>query len=185
MATLSSGRFHSLVDRLLNQRKGIDQIIFGKPRAEFPAIRALARSATAAAAETDDAWLRRVELRHTADVLAVLERNGFLHQRGKLAAMFVDEKCGLIELRLIGFAPELETNQAVATILRFASACHASGILLATHDLSGEIARRPDHRRLTLDLCRKGEAVETFLLDHFVLTPDGWKRMFPLEHGRN
>jgi hypothetical protein len=35
-----------------------------------------------------------------------------------------------------------------------------------------------------MDLHRKGEAIDVFLLDHFVLTAEGWKRMFsPTQEG--
>jgi hypothetical protein len=34
---------------------------------------------------------------------------------------------------------------------------------------------------LVFDLHRKGEATEIFLLDHFVLTIDGWKRLFAFD----
>ena len=185
MATLSSGRFYTLVDRLFSQRKHADHIIFDILRVEFSAIRALAQRPAVGAAEVDDAWLRRVELRRTEDVVAMLERRGFLREDGKLAAVFLDEKCGFIEFHIIGRAAELMPNLAIATILRLASACHASAILLATHDLAGETELNPDHRKLSLDLRRKGEAVDTFLLDHFVLTPSGWKRMFGLKRGRD
>lgn len=182
MASVSTGRLNSLIERLFHKRAH-EHVIFDILKVEYPAVRILAEACPPPAAKADEAWLGRVELRRTDDVIALLESSGFVAERGNLIAAFLDERCGFIESHLIGNAAEIEPDQAVAIILRFASACHASGILLATNDLEGKVAKTVNHRKLSLELRRKGDAVETFLLDHFVLTPGGWKRMFKLQPG--
>lgn len=73
----------------------------------------------------------------------------------------------------------------MADILRGASDCQAAGIVLATHDLGGQIAGSWQYEKMTMDLYRKGEAIGTYLLDHFVLTTAGWKRLLvPTRAGR-
>jgi DNA repair protein RadC len=128
--------------------------------------------------KADDAWLQRLELRGDERVLQALDSGGFRERTGSIEALFVDHRCGLIGSQKIGTIVSIDPSRAAADILRLATNCQASGIVVATNDPTGAIARAPRCRKLTMDLYRKGEAIEVFLLDHFILTAAGWRRMF-------
>ena len=184
MATLSSSRFNDLIQRFLYSQRDAPHAVLDIVRFNFPAVRLLAEADRPSSQQADDAWLKRVELRGSARAIEVLETSGFRASTGMIQALFVDHRCGLIASELIGEAAKVDPDRAVANILRLASSCHATGTILATHDPTGRVARTPRCRRLTMDLHRKGEAIDVFLLDHFVLTAEGWKRMFsPTQEG--
>ena len=178
LATLSPSRLNDLIQRFLYSRRDASHALFDIARPNFPAVRVLAEAARPTSRQADEAWLQRVELRGSRRVIEILETSGFRARIGMMQALFVDDRCGLIASELIGEAARIDANVAVAAILRRASSFHASGIILAMHDPTGAIASAPRCRRLTMELYRKGEAIDLFLLDHFVLTAKGWKRMF-------
>jgi len=180
LATLSSSRLNDLIQRFLYSRREASGALFDIARPNFPAVRVLAEAARPSSRQADEAWLQRVELRGARRVIEVLEESGFCARTGMMQALFVDDRCGLIASELIGEAADIDADRAVADILRLASSCHASGIILATHDLAGIAGRAARFQKMTMALYRKGEAIDVFLLDHFVLTAKGWKRMFSL-----
>lgn len=181
MATLSAGRFYDLVNRFLQFRSSSRQVVFDILKVDYPALRTLVALRPESPELTDDAWLRRREVRGADDVIEVLENSSFVDEPGTTQALFLDERCGLLDTYNVG--PIRDDNPAAtcASILRRASDCHASGIILATNDASGTIARGKSSQKLTMDLYQKGEATDIFLLDHFVLTGRFWKRMFALK----
>lgn len=183
MATLSSSRFYGLVERVFGARRQVPQPIFDILRVEYPAVHALVRAEPPESETVDRAWLHRQELRGPSQTIQILENSGFREEIGITRALLVDDRCGLIENHLIGSTWAIDPDEVVARILRLASECHASGILLATHDVSGRNARSAPCQRFTMNLRSKGEAIEIFLLDHFVLTGEGWKRYFAFEAG--
>lgn len=156
----------------------ISQPLSNGSQRSHSAVRVLAQADALTGEKTDSLWLRRTELRSLNDVADYLESSGFNERPGMLNVLFVDCRCGLIRSQTVGKTAYAGSDETVRQILRSASDCHANGIILATHDLGGEIARSPSCRELTMKLYRKGEAIEVFLLNHFVLTADGWKRMF-------
>jgi DNA repair protein RadC len=147
-------------------------------RAPYP-LRLFSEAMYPSAEEVDSAWLQRIELRSLSDVAHYLARNGFCDFPGMLTALFVDTRCGLIRSKVVSSARPARPDETVRKILRLASDCQASGIILATHDVGGRTARDRSCRELTKSLYQKGEAIEIFLLNHFVLTAYGWKRMMP------
>jgi DNA repair protein RadC len=141
------------------------------------AVRAFLKARRPTADEVDGAWLQRIELRSLADVADHLASTGFCDKAGMLTALFVDNRCGLIQTHPIGKSSDINVHGTVGRILRLASDCHADGMILVTHDLNGRIARSRRCHELTVSLHRKGEAIEIFLLSHLVLTRHGWKQM--------
>jgi DNA repair protein RadC len=146
------------------------------------AVRVFLEARRPTADEVDSAWLKRVELRSLADVANHLDGTGFCDRPGLLTALFVDNRCGLIQSHPVGRASDVNVDATVRCILRLASDCHASGLILVTHDLSGRIARTRRCRELTMTLHRKGELIEIFLLNHLVFTAQGWKRMIAIRN---
>lgn len=184
VAALSRSPFHDLIDRVLYARRRRPRRAFNGARMRHPTIRLLAEAEVQSSELSDRAWLQRVELRGTESIARVLEAAGFAHRPGSIEAMFVDDRCGMICSEQVGAATRVHPDRAVTHILRSASRCQASGIILATHDSSGAIARERRLRKLTMSLYRKGEAINIFLLDHFVLTARGWRRMAPFQGGQ-
>jgi DNA repair protein RadC len=127
------------------------------------------------AAKLDDAWLNRVELREAEDVYEVLRSNGFEDQLGSIAAVFVDRRCGFIACEVISGAIA-DPDQGAAHVLRLASSRQASGVFLAVNDVSGSMLRGARYRDLVARLKRKGELIDVYLLDQFVLTGGRWYR---------
>jgi ABC-type taurine transport system ATPase subunit len=181
VATLSSSRFYDLIERVFGIRRQAPRAIFDIVRVEYPAVRALARAERPTSETVDDAWLHRQELRGPSEAIRMLESGGFRDGPGMTRALLVDDRCGLIREHLIGPTSAIDPQETVARLLRLASECHASGILLATHDLGGANVRSERCRSFTMNLRRKGEAIEIFLLDHVVLMEQGWKRFFAAE----
>lgn len=181
MATLSSSKIYSLVERLFTfSRRDSDHATFDIIRVIHPRVRAFA-DATAPCAESEDRrWLERTELRSPSQVIEVLEQAGFDSRPGSTRALFVDMRCGLIGSHDLKLAEPGFPDKPVTQLLQMASRYHAEGIILATNDPSGEAAERPELRDFTMQVYRKGGAIEVHLLDHFVLTSVGWKRMFAI-----
>lgn len=183
VATLPSNRFGDLIDRFLYPRRHIRRRPSNVPRAEYPAIRLLAEAEVQTSELSDQAWLQRVELRGSETIAQALEASGFGQKPGTIQALFVDGRCGMICAEQVGGAGCLHPDRLVTAILRSASRCHASGIILATNDPSGSMTHGRRIQKLTMDLYRKGEAINVYLLDHFVLGAGGWRRMLSFEGG--
>jgi DNA repair protein RadC len=178
LATASPNRFHGLVERLVYSRRSSPHAVFDIAPFHSRAVRALAEVDLPSPRKADSVWLERVELRGPRRVINFLESQGFPPHSRSISALFVDSRCGLIRSDLLGTSAKFDPNRMVADILRRGSSCHASAIILASHDPVGSLASGARLRRLTIELYRKGEAAEIFLLDHFVLTTNGWKRLF-------
>ena len=67
---------------------------------------------------------------------------------------------------------------AVHRVLKLASGYQADGMILATNALGGAIAGREALRDFTMRLHRKGHAIGVPVLDHLVLTRNGWGSLF-------
>ncbi len=132
--------------------------------------------------EPDTQWLDRVDLRSLRAVNQYLRSRGFNCKTGILTALFVDNRCGLISAQAMGSASPRNPEAVVRRILLAASAMRAHGILLATHDPHAKYARTQRCRQLTDTLAKKSEAAGIFLLNHLVLTVEGW-RSLPLMRG--
>jgi DNA repair protein RadC len=170
------------MERILAFRRETPHAVFDIVRPRSSAVLQLAELEPPAPKDTDDAWLRREELRGSRAVIELLETTGFADQPQSTQALFVDNRCGLIASELLGDPHELRPDVSVRHVLERASTYHASGIILVTRDISGSIADSPSVRQLTMEVYRKGEAIDVFLLDHFVLTPEGWRQMCSLWH---
>lgn len=177
LAALSSARLYNLIKRVFHSRPRARHSAFGVEKSHYSAFRRLVQRDRRVPEDPDSAWLQRTELRCSDAVIDMLERSGFREQRGARRALFVDGRCGLIHSYCIATEPEADPEMAVGEILSEASDCHADGIILATNDLQGKAARTAQTGKLACALYRKGEAIEIFLLDHFILTPSGWKRV--------
>lgn len=177
MAALTPNRLHGLIERLLYPRRS-QLHSRALQRWGYRAVRRLVHEEHPSPDTADAAWLKRIELRGSRPVIAMLECSGFPDLRGEMHALFVDGRCGLIRSYAIGCAAKLERRRAVGNILAQASNCHADGIILATNDLDQEAIDAPEWKKLVRDVFFKGEATEIFLLDNFVLTASGWTRMF-------
>jgi DNA repair protein RadC len=180
LAAFSSSPLYSLINRILRGRSDAHDPVFNAVRVGSSALRNFAQAELPTSEHADDAWLQRTELRDFDGVLQLLASNGFAEQTGTMQALFVDDRCGLIGSRRVRIAAGARPDEVVTEVLRVASSYQASGIILATNDLRGEIATAPYCSKLTWDIYRKGEAIAIFLLDHFVLTAVGWRRMFAL-----
>jgi DNA repair protein RadC len=129
----------------------------------------------------DIMWLQRIELRSPRAVADALEAGGFDQAAGLLSAIFVDSRCGLIRWQHFGAAASCDPARTAACILRSATACHAHGIILVINDPTGDLASAPRVRALSRTLQLKGEAIEIFLLDHFVLGANGCRRLAEMQ----
>jgi DNA-binding MarR family transcriptional regulator len=143
----------------------------------YSAIPGLADAEFPTAEKADRVWLARAELRSLKQVAEMLQTSRFFDLPGMMVAMFVDRRCGLIRSLQIDPATSSGLNDTVGKILRSASNCHAHGIILATHAPTSEAGYNSRSNQLTEKLSRKGEAIEVFLLDHLLLTPEGWIRI--------
>jgi DNA repair protein RadC len=183
LATLSSNKIYDLIGRLFNfARRDSEHATFDIVRVIHPTVRAFANARTPCAEIEDRRWLARTELCSPGKVIEVLEQEGFAEQEGRTRALFVDPRCGHIQsldldLRRPG------VPMPVSRLLHAASVCHAEGLILATNDPSGKAAQHEGLRQFTMEVYRKGAAINVYLLDHFVLTAAGWKRMFALRDG--
>jgi DNA repair protein RadC len=178
LAALSSNRLYDLIERFIFSRRNAHSALFDIVPVQYTEVRFLAEADVSSGEYADYAWLNRIELVGWKHVAQTLEDGGFLDRPGTMSALFVDGRCGLISSLMIGAAADADAEQTTAKILRAASRCHAHGIILATHDLDEKVATAFPCRQLTMNLYRKGEATGVFLLDHFILTAAGWKRMF-------
>lgn len=154
-----------------------DRVMFDLLPVAHHAVRKLTEARLQSAELEDMNWLERTEMRSPSLVAEALEAEGFDCAAGELWVLFVDSRCGLIRSQGFGPAATCEPDRTVASILRSATACHAQGMILASGDPTGAVARGPRLQRLTTALHRKGEAIEVFLLDHFLFTPRGCERL--------
>lgn len=138
---------------------------------------------TSIAAKLDDAWLNRVELREAEDVFEVLRSTEFREQPGAIAAVFVDRRCGFIASAVISGAM-VAPVPAATYVLRLASTRQASGLFLAVNDPSGSMLGSARYDDLVKTLQRKGELIDIYLLDQFVLTRGHWRRALAHEGAR-
>lgn len=175
MAALGSSKIHELIARLFC--RPAERTIFDMRKPDYPAVRVLVEADVPTADSVDSAWLERVELNSPERVTEILERCGCLRLADNMKIMFVDARCGLIRTELIATPAGVGADEIVSEILRTAARCDARGIILASQPQSGLLARWSRWREIHDKLRRKGEAIEVFLLDHFVLTARGWKRM--------
>lgn len=180
MAAFSSNRVHGLIDRLFyHSPHRTSHAVTSTPSRLEAGIRNLQRVPATSGEEIDNNWLRRIELRSSAEVAEFLERAGFPERHGLLAALFVDKRCGFVASQIIRSAISLEPDELIRSILNFASSRHAHGIILATNDLPETFCQSGAWQELITKLCWKGEAIDIFLLDHVVRTARGWKAAFP------
>lgn len=177
MAALSAARLYNLIERFFHPRTRARHSAFGVEKSHYSAFHHLVQRNRRVPEDPDSAWLQRTELRCSDSVIDMLERSGFREQRGARRALFVDGRCGLIHSYSVATEPDADPQTAVGEILTEASDCHADGIILATNDLEGKVVRTAQAGKLACALYRKGEAIEIFLLDHFILTPSGWQRV--------
>jgi len=179
VAAPNARRFHGLAKRILAfPHPGT--LVFGRAcRPAREAARLFDPVSPATAEQIDSVWLARPELRSSSDAARYLERGGFDERTGTLTALFVDNRCGLISSDLIGAAAPLRRRDMVRRILGRASSYHAHGVILATNDPKGEIASTAEWHELTSSLSSKAEATGISLLNHLVLTAEGWKTIYP------
>jgi DNA repair protein RadC len=175
VAALSSSKVSSLIERFfsLNARNpSLQRSTGASPDATVHALRT---GQVLSGDEIDDLWLQRIELRSLKRVKGYLEHTCFRKRNGTITALFVDRRCGLIAEEIIGSAWSLRQPDAVVRhILRLASRFHAHGLILATNDPQATTARRNRYREMTMQLQRKGEIIDVFLLNHLVLAADQW-----------
>lgn len=182
MATLSSSKLHGLIDRFFPlSTNHAPAALFDIVRLEFAAVRAIVEADSPSGERTDRRWLERTELRSTRQVAQFLEATGFAKRAGETDVIFVDARCGLIRSEALGTTGRTEPLQAASRILKSASACGAHGVILATHEPVDDPFHYSSWRALTRVLQSKGELIDIYLLDHFVLTRQGWRRMIAIE----
>jgi len=176
LATLSSSRFYDLVERIFAPRRQSGHVIFDICKVEYPAVRQLAENSVPSCEAIDQTWLQRAELcGHDAVVRFLCESQGARPK--SILALFVDERCGLIASHEIDTSANFEVPVAISEILGAASYHHARGVILTSHESDRVLAGDERREKLTLELDRKGAAIDVFLLDHFVFTNGAWKRM--------
>jgi DNA repair protein RadC len=180
LAKPGSNKLHNLIGYWIASRRPDREIQFDLRPPKFP-LQKLAETVLQSADAADNNWLQRTELRTPRDVTNAFVACGFHEAPGTLNAVFVDSRCGFIRAQGFGAASACEPVRTSASILRGATECHAEGIILATNDPQGQFAHGPRLRALSATLKRKGEAIDVFLLDHFLLTGKGWER-WPLDH---
>ena len=182
MAALSSNKLHSLIDRFFAlSTSQVPAAIFDIVRLEFAAVRAIVEADAPSGEKADRRWLERTELRSTRQVAQYLEETGFRSRAGETDIIFVDARCGLIRSETLGAIGSANPRIAAGRILRAASLCGAHGVILATHDPRGDTRLHSTWNALTEALQSKGELIDVYLLDHFVLTRQGWRRMVTAE----
>lgn len=182
MAALSSNKLHGLIDRIFTlSTSQVSASIFDIVRLEFAAVRGIIESDAPSGERADRRWLERTELRSTRQVAQYLEETGFRRRKGETAIIFVDARCGLIRSEALGSVGSASPSDAAGRILRSASQCGAHGVILATHDLRTDPHLHSAWSELTRALRSKGELIDVYLLDHFVLTNQGWRRMVTAE----
>jgi DNA repair protein RadC len=181
LATLSSSKLHRVIDKIfLFRRRFSAHATFDIVRRIHPTVRSLSEVALPVAGTEDEAWLQRKELNPTT-IIDVLEAAGLAADRGRVIALFVDNRCGLIRLSSVGTVDDFSSRRLIDEILRIAIDCHAAGIILATNDPTKSIVRQKRSRDFTKRLYGKAEAIGLCLLDHVVLTAQGWRQMSGLK----
>lgn len=175
MAAHNASRVFDLIGRLLPDRP---QTIIPAPHHGQPIGHAFGATQVLTGEQIDSIWLQRVELRSPRQIGDLLEQSGFASKDGRMCAIFVDEKCGLIRAEQISPDRNKSTGPTMHRILRLASACQASALILATNDLSGRLASSINIKELVFNLYHTGDAIDVPLLDHISLTPSGWLSRF-------
>lgn len=182
MAALSSNKLHGLIDRFFAlSTSQVPAAIFDIVRLEFAAVRAIVEADAPSGERADRRWLERTELRSTRQVAQYLEETGFRSLKCGTDIIFVDARCGLIRSETLGTIGSASVPNAAGRILRSASQCGAHGVILATRDLREDPHLHSAWSELTRALQSKGELIDVYLLDHFVLTKQGWRRMVTAE----
>ena len=118
MAAFSSNRIHGLIDRLFyHSPHRISHAVTSTPSRPKAGIWDLRRVPVMSGEEIDNSWLRRVELRSSAEVAEFLEQAGFPERHGLLAALFVDKRCGFVASQIIRSAISVEPDELIRSIL--------------------------------------------------------------------
>ena len=177
LAASGASKFHDLIGHLIAFGRPLPPAQPGPMPARHSAVRRLAEDEAPSAETADRSWLQRIEIRSSEAVARALAGTGFHAAPGEMSAIFVDNRCGLIRAQPFGPVRACDPRCTSGRILRHATACHAGGIILATSDGDGALARSPRLQALTANIERKGEAIDIFLLDHFVWTGRGWQRL--------
>lgn len=183
MASVSPTRLHGFIERFFFARRSVSHVVFDIVR--NPVVARLAETVSQTPRNPDQAWVDRIELRGPEAVVRSIESNLVASPANTISAILVDDRCGLIRSFTLGALSKLKAAEIIAATLRSASDCQASGIILVSNDPHGVVTRGSECQQMTINLRHKGEAVEIFLLDHFIRTAGGWERMFPAkERGR-
>jgi hypothetical protein len=179
LAKFSAGKLVAIVEQLVRALAPGHGFRLEKSRARGWPLATFSEAELVSADEIDSEWLRRIELRSLEDVADYLEARGFHASEGKLAALFLDNRCGLIRMALIAAGAAGTRVQAVRQILDEASNCHAHGIILATFDPRGALVRTTNWSEFSAIIARKAEAMGICLLSHLALTSTGWRTIAP------
>lgn len=179
MAALSSCKFHDLAERIASFWRPAGRGSRRQRSVARPPAVLFDPGANATGEQIDSLWLARAELRSSSEAADHLERSGFRARTRTVTALFVDSRCGLICSEFIDASVLVSPGEIMRRILGVASRCHAHGIIIATNDPDGEIASSVEWRELTTVLSRKAEATGVSLLNHLVLTTEGWKTIAP------
>jgi hypothetical protein len=175
VASLSSRKFYNLAKHIFSFSRRSDS----EPRhlrSHRCRSAPLTLPVTAATGDQiDRLWLARVELRSSSDVIEFLEWSGFRDSVGTVSGIFVDRRCGLISFEIVGAAAPDRARDILRCVLGRASTLQADGIIIVTNDPTSVIASAAEWHHLTTSLWRKAEAMGISLLNHLVLTDDGWK----------
>ena len=181
LAATGARKLHDLIGHLISSRRPNRKSALAISPFTHPEVRRLAEVELPDPERADIMWLQRIELRSPRAVADALEAGGFDQAAGLLSAIFVDSRCGLIRWQHFGAAASCDPARTAACILRSATACHAHGIILVISDPAGDLASAPRVRALSRTLQLKGEAIEIFLLDHFVLGANGCRRLAEMQ----
>lgn len=163
--------------RRLFRRPPEERTIFDMRGRDHPSLRVLLDVEVPNGDAADGAWLERMELRSPERIAELIRTTGFLKHGDAMKVMLVDARCGLIRTELIATPLRADPDDVVGQILRMAASCDAHGIILATHDPATAFARAWRWSEIHNKLHRKGEAIEVFLLDHFIVTTRGLRRL--------
>lgn len=155
----------------------VERTVFDMRKPDYAAVRLLFQPDLPTGDSADSSWLGRLELRSPERVTGFLDSGRWLQLTGKIKVMFVDSRCGLIRTGLIALPPREENEELVNEILRTAAWCDARGIILASEADGGILVRSLRWRDIHDKLHRKGDAIGVALLDHFILTAKGWRRL--------
>lgn len=157
--------------------RAVERTIFDMRKPDYAAVRQLFQPDVPTGDSADSMWLGRLELRSPERVTDFFNGGPRQQLAGKIKVMFVDARCGLIRTELIAFARGPDDDELVNAILSTAARCDARGIILASEADGGMLLRSLRWRDIHDKLHRKGDAIGVALLDHFILTAKGWRRL--------